>query len=534
METDISEISGPDNRPESPMPQISIRQPYPSLVLNAISNWGPLGVNMIIGFILTPLLIAHLGTGDYGIWILVGSFLGYYGLLRLGVSSGIMRYVPFYTGRDDLRSTSAIISTGLAIFLLVGLVIFVVSMLAAQPIARFYKAGPELAALVRILGVAAAIECPMRILDATVRARERWVVANSVAILSAIMRASGLVGCVYLGYGLVEMGYVVLAVTIFSMILTVYIFIKVCPMVHIGPVIVGLSHARALISFGLLSTIVTLAWTLTLQGHSLIIGKLISLEAVAIYAVAAFIVRNVRYTIVAPNRVLWPRFAHLDGENKHKEIASLFRRATQYNAIFASGIILIVFVAGPDFIRFWVGEGFEAVYAALKILALGYLIETSLTAGGFLLGGTGRQGINALFAATEGVLGIGLSICLGWKMGLAGIALGFTISVCLVRGLVCPWYICRLLNISYLRYYLSNLARPWLVLLSLLLATYYAELTSLVSGWLSLTLMVFGLSCLYAICAYFVALDTCARGKIKNLVQKSWNYLRLLCTATGG
>ena len=515
------------------MPQISIRQPYPPLVLNAISNWGPLGVNMIIGFILTPLLIAHLGTGDYGIWILVGSFLGYYGLLRLGVSSGIMRYVPFYTGRDDLRTTSAIISTGLAIFLLVGLVIFVVSMSAAQPIARFYKAGPELAALVRILGVAAAIECPMRILDATVRARERWVVANSVAILSAIMRASGLVGCVYLGYGLVEMGYVILAVTIFSMILTVYIFIKVCPKVHIGPAIVGLSHARALLSFGLLSTIVTLAWTLTLQGHSLIIGKLISLKAVGIYAVAAFIVRNVRSTIVAPNRVLWPRFGHLDGENKHKEITSLFLRATQYNAILASGIILIVFVAGPDFIRFWVGEGFEVVYPALKVLALGYLIETSLTAGGFLLGGTGRQGKNALFAATEGVLGIGLSVYLGWKMGLAGIALGFTISVTLMRGLICPWYICRLLNISLLRYYISNLARPWLILLSLVFAAHCAGAVKLVDGWSSLIVLVFTLSCLYAGCAYFIALDADGKRKIKNLGRRSWNCLRLLAAARG-
>ena len=36
-------------------------QQRPSLVINAVSNWGPLAVNFVIGFLLTPYLIAHLG-----------------------------------------------------------------------------------------------------------------------------------------------------------------------------------------------------------------------------------------------------------------------------------------------------------------------------------------------------------------------------------------------------------------------------------------------------------------------------------------
>lgn len=499
-------------------PKNSTSQRHSSLVINAISNWGPLGVNLIIGFLLTPFLIAHLKWENYGIWVLVGSFLGYYGLLRLGVGAGIMRYFPFHIGRDDLKSASQVINTGLAIFLLVGSVIFGLSMLAAEPLARFYNAGLEFAALVRMLGLAAAIECPMRIFDATIRAREKWVIANCVTILTAILRALGLAGCVYLGYGIVEMGYVILAVTIFALILMGYVFIKVCPMVHIAPTMVKLSHARALISFGLLSTVVVLAWSLTLQGHSLIIGKLISLEAVTIYAPAVLIMTNARAAIVNPNQVLWPRFAYLDGENSQKEVVSLFRRATHYNTIFASGIILLVIVAGPAFIRLWLGDGFEAVYPALKILALGYLIETSLTAGAFLLGGTGRQGKNALFAATEGVLGIGLSVYLGWKMGLAGIALGFTISVCLVRGLVCPWYICRLLNINYLRYYLSNLARPWMIATVLVAGGNWLGVVNFVNNWPSLFLVSGLIMLAYGAAVYMTAIGSEEKRRIKDRI----------------
>jgi O-antigen/teichoic acid export membrane protein len=364
--------------------------------------------------------MGHLGKKNYGMWALVGSFLGYYGLLRLGIGAGLMRYVPFYLGKGDHKSASEIVSTGIGIFVLVGIFILAVSFLAAEAIARFYNGGPELAALVRLLGSAAAIECPMRILGGTVRAHERWIEANLVTITTVLAKALSLAACVFFGYGLVQMGYAVLGVTIFALILTTIIYVKLCPLIRLRVSLVKVSQLRHLVSFGFLTVIATLAYSLCLDGHKLIIGKLISLEAVAIYAVVAVLMVNARAVVVTPNRVFWPRFALLDGEGNHREMNRLLFRGTQYNTILASGVILLVIIAGPSFIRLWMGEGFEAIYPILFILAVGYLIETSLVINASFLGGTGRQGAQAIFAAVEGLLGFGLSILFGWKMGFVG------------------------------------------------------------------------------------------------------------------
>ena len=490
--------------------RIEINEPparRPSLKLNALSNWGPLGVNFIVGFLLTPYLIGHLGKENYGIWILVGSLLGYYGLLQLGVGAGIMRYVPFYIGGDDSRSTSEVVSTGMAIFILVGLVIFAVSMLAAEPIARFYKSGPELASLVRILGIAAAFGCPMYILDACIRAHEHWIAANFVTIASAVARALGLAGCVYFGYTIIEMGYVVLAVTAFSMALLCVVFVQSCPGVYLRASLIKLSSARILLSFGILTTVIGLVYTLTLQGHSLIIGKVISLEAVAIYAVAAILIRNVRGVLIAPARVFWPRFAYLDGQNDSEQVASLFLRGTRLTAIFASGIMFITFVLGPSFISLWIEGDFRAAYPVLLLLAAGYLIECSQAIMGPFLGGTGRQGVHAIFAAVEGIIGIGLSIFLTWQLGLVGTALGFVIAIVLIRGLICPWYVCRLLRINVLHYYANCILRPWLILLVLTIGTYSIDLSIYVSNWSHLIIFGTAVACLYALCAYMIAMN---------------------------
>ncbi|HPS02833.1 MAG TPA: hypothetical protein PLA90_14940, partial [Candidatus Sumerlaeota bacterium] len=72
--------------------------PRKLLLINACSNWASLAVNVLVGFILTPFIIRHVGKGGYGILTLVWSVIGYYGLVNLGVRSAIMRYISRNAG----------------------------------------------------------------------------------------------------------------------------------------------------------------------------------------------------------------------------------------------------------------------------------------------------------------------------------------------------------------------------------------------------------------------------------------------------
>lgn len=505
---------------KSGSPKTSSIQRRPRLAVSALSNWAALAVHTLISFLLTPYLIHKLGKTDFGTWALVWSFVGYYGILRLGVGSGIMRYVPFYMGRNDHKAASQTISSGLAMFLTAGFVILVVSFLMARPIAHFYKAGPTLAALVCLTGLAAAIECPTRILDAALKAREKWLVVNSAAIATALLHAVGLAGCLYLGYGLVAMGYIVLAETILSLVLISTIFTKLCPTIRLRPSMVALPRVRELLSFGMLTTIATVACSSALQTHRLIIGKLVSLEAVGIYAVAAVLIDRVRNIVWAPLQVSWPRFALLDGQNNHQEVSQLFRRLTRYSNLLASGIILLVLVAGPPFISLWVGEGFDAAHPVLLILGIGCLVETSLYATSLLLGSTGHQGAQALFAAVEGILGVTLSILLGRRMGLPGVAIGYTFAVTLIRGLVCPWYVCHLQRISVPRYYAECLLRPWVITGFLAILAYGTGISEHINDWFFWIISVIAIGGLYALCAFVIALNLEEKKQVLSIVRE--------------
>ena len=287
------------------------------------------------------------------------------------------------------------------------------------------------------------------------------------------------------------------------------------------------AKVRILLSFGILSTVITLAYTLTLQGQSLIIGKIISLEAVAIYAVPVLLMRNARGVLLAPARVFWPRFANLDGKNHQEEIICLFIRGIRLFAIFASGVTLMIFVFGQSFIRLWINETFEAAYPVLLLMAGGFLVEGSQTIMGILLSGTGRQGTRAFFAAFEGLIGFGLSIILTIQFGLVGAALGFVVAVLLIRGLICPWYICRLLRINVLQYFRENILRPWLILFFLTFIFYSIGFNEFISNWLHLIVMAIIIGGTYIGLIYCFAINQGEREAALNFIRRFISLITL-------
>jgi O-antigen/teichoic acid export membrane protein len=56
---------------------------------NIIASFGIKGISIIIGFIFVPLLIDYLGTFEYGIWITLGSIVGWINYFDIGLGNGL-------------------------------------------------------------------------------------------------------------------------------------------------------------------------------------------------------------------------------------------------------------------------------------------------------------------------------------------------------------------------------------------------------------------------------------------------------------
>src|SRR6202162_4402177 len=84
-----------------------------SIAKNVGSSWLGLAVTVVTGFFLSAFILHRLGDDAFGLWVLIFSITGYYGLFDFGIRSSIIRYVSKYTANRDYERFNHVLNTSL-------------------------------------------------------------------------------------------------------------------------------------------------------------------------------------------------------------------------------------------------------------------------------------------------------------------------------------------------------------------------------------------------------------------------------------
>ena len=90
--------------------EINAKSARPSSAVNVAWNWAGVGIDALVGLVLTPFLISNLGDETYSIWILLGSLTGCFGMLDFGMRGAVGRFVAFHHARDDRQAVERVLS----------------------------------------------------------------------------------------------------------------------------------------------------------------------------------------------------------------------------------------------------------------------------------------------------------------------------------------------------------------------------------------------------------------------------------------
>ena len=501
----------------------------PSLKWSALSNFGGLAVSVAVGFFITPAMLRYLGEKRFGIWTLVSSLVGYYGLLDFGVGAAVFRYVPLFHGQGNSHKVSAVVSTSLVFYSILSLAVVAVTQLLASPLARFFEGGPELTALLRIIGLAAALGLPAIVLNTSIISYEGFAASNVVSASTQILRGGLLVGCMLAGYGLVAMGWAVLLVNLVSLIGNSAIFKRTCHDVRLSLASVGWSELKMLLTFGTVILVVGTANSLATESPKQIVAKTISLEALGLFGIPLLLIGYYRMLIISLTKVFSPRFSYLSGKAADDEIRRLFMQGCRYMAMLAGAVALLLCVTGPAFLLLWTRKPQIVQTApALAIMTAGTFVFLSHRLGGDLLFGLGRQNQVAILELTEAVGIVGLAIPLSLKFGIPGAALGVAIPPILVRGLLQTQFVCQALKLTFAQYYARCILRSWLAVAAVWGLAQLVDWTQLIAGWPSLVLASGLLVGTYSLLVFIFVLEGDERAQVKEAAFRFFNRLGFL------
>lgn len=425
---------------------------------NIISNIINFVISAIIPILLTPFIIHRLGNSHYGIWILINSVIGYYGLLDLGISSSVIRYVSKYTAIDDRENLNSFVNTALLVFLIVGISAIVLSgILALSPSGFFNLSEGDTVLFSRLmlfLGISFAISFPARVFNGILRAIQRYDITNIIDISCSLAQSGMTVYLLSQGGGLISLGLMTLGLKMVNALFSVLFALRKTPMLRINLKLAQKSKLRVIFGYSIFTFIWGISDRLRFQTDSIVIGYFISTVAITYYNIGARFMGYYVEAISAFCSVTNPIFSSMDAKDQVDNIRNLLIKGTRYLSIIAVFVGTSIILYLKPFIRLWIGEGYESSYNVALILTIPYIFATSQFVSLGAVYGIGKHKFLSIANLIEGIANLVLSIIFVRYYGIYGVAFGTAIPMLIMNLFIQPLYVCRKLGLlvsTYIR-----------------------------------------------------------------------------------
>src|SRR5262249_2424892 len=118
---------------------------------NVTTRYLAIAIDALIGLMLLPFNVRHLGPSAYGLWMLTASLTTYFSVLDLGFGGSIVRFVAHYRAKRDARSLNEIASTLFGIFATTGCIAYAGFLVLAFNVRHIVNITPDQDATARSL-----------------------------------------------------------------------------------------------------------------------------------------------------------------------------------------------------------------------------------------------------------------------------------------------------------------------------------------------------------------------------------------------
>jgi O-antigen/teichoic acid export membrane protein len=480
-----------------------------TILRNIFSNWTGYLVTTVVSFLLAPFVVHHLGNTRYGVWTLILSLTGYFGLMDLGIRSSVGRFVARYIARDDSENVNRIVNTAIAILSCGGMLALAASVVMYMNFSSF-KVGHELEATARtallIAGLNLSLALPLGVYSGVLIAMERFDVASRITILGALARAALVVAVLKSGNGLIALALISLLITTTEYCVMAFWAKSLYGALSIGWRFVDLATFKELFGFGIFRFIWIIANQLIFYTDSVVIGIFLGAGAITYYAIAGSLIDYGRSIVSYAVDTFYPAASRLDSKNDMVGLQGLHILGTKIALLICLPLCLGLMFLGKQFIILWMGKEYAISATYLAVLTIPQFTSMSQYSSGLVLAGMARHKVLACIALAEGVVNAVLSIILVRKIGIIGVAWGTVIPHAITTAIIIPFYTLGTLRMSVLTYFVKAYGGPLICAIPVAGFCYALSVFVENPSWFEFGTEVMAVCVLFALMAYFVCL----------------------------
>src|SRR5664279_997482 len=220
-------------------------------------NWGGVALNIAIGLLLSPYIIRKLGPELYGIWVLVFSLVDYLWFFDLGFNTSVTQFVAKHRARNEPDEINRVINTGLLYFCCVAVLFGLSTLLIAwRGVDLFKIADPvnreTFRVVILIVGLGWALNFPLHFFSSCLDAFQRYDHLTRTLVAQLLIRSVGIALLLYFGFGLKELGVIVVVGQTVGNLLAYLAFRSIFPAMRLSSLYVKFALIREMWAYGCL------------------------------------------------------------------------------------------------------------------------------------------------------------------------------------------------------------------------------------------------------------------------------------------
>ena len=428
------------------------------ILKNVSSSWFSLGINILVGIFLSPFILHRLGDTAYGIWILIFSITGYYGLFDLGIRSSVVRYVSTYTATNDEDGLARLINTSLATYTSIGAAAMIVTLACSVFVDKIFRIPADFLSVARVLflmvGVAVALGFPAGIFGGILEGLQRFYFVNLTNVISTLLRAALIVLALHKGYGLLTVALITVVLPLISSLARAVIALRVLP-VPFGWRYVDRNAFREIANYSAVSFILMIGYKLRYKTDEIVIGTFLSVTAITYFSIGDRLLDYAAELVGSLAQIFVPMAGQSHAKGDINRLRTIWIAGNRACAMIIFPIVTLLIILGKSVITAWVGAKYVSQsYPVLVVLAVPMMFTLAQGASVRTLYGMAKHRPLAIVTLMESVANLILSIVLIRPFGIIGDAFGTAIPLVCTAFFFLPRHMCRLMNVrigTYLR-----------------------------------------------------------------------------------
>ena len=429
------------------------------ILKNVGSSWFALGVNILVGVSLSPYILHRLGDHAFGLWILVFSITGYYGLFDLGIRSSIIRYVAKYAVLENHNQLNRLINTAMFSYIGIGLVAMLITVIGFFHMSSIFQIPADFATTARLLflmvGAAVAAGFPLGVFGGILEGLQRFYVLNFTNVSSTLVRALLIVLALRHGRGLLTIALITVCLPLVAALVNATVVLRILPL-RFGAKYLDWSTLRRIANYSGATFIIIVGGRLRFKTDAVVIGTFLSSAAITYFAIASRLVDYASEVVSGLAQIFVPMSSQSQAIGDSARLRKILVAGNRACALIIFPITAMLIILGKSVIEAWVGAKYVATsYPVLLLLLIPSTLMLAQSASGRTLWGMARHGTWAWVVLIEGIANLILSIVLVRRFGIIGDALGTAIPLTCTMVFFLPRHVCRLLDIP-LKAYLSQ------------------------------------------------------------------------------